>query len=369
VDPTEQAGTTTALDKHACPACGAQAVWNPARRALVCSYCGTEAPGELDTDSGKIVEIDLVQTLRSMPDDERGWQAAKRSVQCKSCHAVSVFDPDRVAQNCEFCGSPELVDYEEIKSPIRPQSVLPFIVDQGKVRESIRAWYAARWFAPGKLKNKALVDTVHGVYLPYWTFDAAAECDWTAEAGTTHYTTQSYTDSRGNRRQRRVEHVTWRPASGTVRHFFDDQPVPGSRGVDGDLLRRIQPFPTADLVPYDTAYLSGFVVEHYQVVLVDAARQAREAMVERLRQMCIREIPGDRHRNLQLSPRFAGQTFKHILVPVWLLTYDFGRRPYQVLVNGYTGAIAGRYPKSPWKIFFLILALALVALGIVYFGR
>ena len=68
----------------------------------------------------QIHEIDLVATLRELPDEQRGWQAEKRSVQCQSCRAVMVFDPTRVGQNCEFCGSPALVDYNEIKAPIRP---------------------------------------------------------------------------------------------------------------------------------------------------------------------------------------------------------------------------------------------------------
>ena len=69
-----------------------------------------------------------MRALREMPDDARGWQAEKRTVQCQSCKAVSVFDPERVGQRCEFCGSPALVDYTEIKAPIRPQSLLPFKV-------------------------------------------------------------------------------------------------------------------------------------------------------------------------------------------------------------------------------------------------
>ena len=55
---------------------------------------------------------------------------------------------------------------QEIKAPIRPQSLLPFKVAQTQVREQIRRWYASKWLAPGKLKSRALVDTVHGIYLP-----------------------------------------------------------------------------------------------------------------------------------------------------------------------------------------------------------
>jgi hypothetical protein len=61
--------------------------------------------------------------------------------------------------------------------------------------------------------------------------------------------------------------------------------------------------------------------------------------------------------NLQVSIQWSGQTFKHILVPIWLLTYDYGRKSYQVVINGYTGAIAGGRPYSFLKIFFAVLAV------------
>jgi len=351
-----------AIEKHPCPACGAQAEWDPSKQKLVCPFCGTEAPYVVDKDTGKIQELDLVSALRAIPDEQRGWQTERRSVQCQSCKAVMVYDPALVGQNCEFCGSPALVDYQEIKSPIRPQSLLPFKVTLAEVRDHMRGWYAGRWFAPNALKNRALVDQTKGMYLPYWTFDAHAECPWRAEAGYYYYVQEEYTDNEGKRQTRQVQKVRWEPASGHVSHFFDDEPVSGSRGVDAGLLRGIEPFPTKELVPYDTAYLSGYVVEHYQVVLLDAARQARERMTGELRALCSSEVPGDTQRNLEIFPTYSAETFKHILVPVWLLTYTYGRRVFQVVANGYTGAISGRYPKSPWKIAVAVFFAIVVAI-------
>jgi Zn finger protein HypA/HybF involved in hydrogenase expression len=350
-----------ALEKHACPACGAQAEWNPAKQRLVCPYCGTEAPYVLEKDTGKIHEIDLVKTLRELPESLRGWKDDRRSVQCQSCKAVMVFDRARVGQNCEFCGSPALVDYHEIKAPIRPQSVLPFRISQSQVRETIRQWFGSLWFAPNKLRSRALVDTVHSVYIPYWTFDAQVHCPWNAEAGHYYYVNEEYRDSQGRAQVRQVRHVRWEPASGIVDHFFDDEPVPGTQGVPLPLLRQIEPFPTTtDLVPYDTGYLSGFVVEHYQVVLLDAYERSQEQMRDKLMALSAAQIPGDTHRNLRIAPDFSSQTFKHVLVPIWLLTYTYGPTTFQVVVNGYTGRMAGSYPKSPWKILAAVLLVLLV---------
>lgn len=286
--------------------------------------------------------------------------APRRSVQCKSCHAIMVYDAARVGQNCEFCGSPALVPYDDIKSPVKPEGVLPFRVDRNSVRDDIRRWWRSKWLAPGRLAKTALVDTVHSLYIPYWTFDARAHCPWEAEAGHYYYVDVEGRDSKGRSVMRRERRVRWEPASGVVEHTFDDDLVPGTTGVDRDLLKQIEPFPTSECVPYDTAFLSGHVVEHYQVALTEAAGDSESQMRSALERLCAQQVPGDTYRNLVIHPTFSARTFKHLLVPIWLLVYMFGSRSFQVVVNGYTGRMAGRYPYSPWKIAALIV-LAIVA--------
>lgn len=344
-------GVADARAKYHCPACGGQANWNPAKHALVCPFCGTESPADLEERGAdtSIVEHDLAEALRSIPDSARGWHAEKTSVRCQSCDAVSVFDANKVAQRCEFCGSAQLVPYEQVKDAFTPESLLPLKVAEPRARDLIRAWYRNRWFAPNTLRTKALTDTARGIYLPYWTFDAKAHASWTAESGT-------YT---GKDRKS----VRWTRASGELSHVFDDDLVAASKGVNPAYLRGAEPFPTETLIPYDPGYLAGWTVERYQIDLVHAAAQSRKQMESALRAMCGRQVPGDTQRNLQVRSTFSDQRFKHILVPVWLLTYTFRGKTYQVVANGVTGKIAGGRPWSWVKI-----ALAVVAgLVVLYF--
>jgi len=346
----------TAREKFACPACGAEAHWNPTKQALICPYCGTESPVELKTrsDGTVIAERDLAAALKSIPASARGWRTATTSVRCQSCRAISVFDPDKIGKRCEFCGSSALVPYEQVDDPFSPESLLPFKIDETRSRELIRDWYGRQWLAPNAFKNKALVDTVRGLYLPYWTFDAKADARYTAEAGTYYYT-----GSGKNRRR----HVRWRPTSGAISHVFDDDLVCASVGVNGAMLRKIEPFPTDSLIPFDPGYLAGWTVERYQIDLVAAAEKSREQMLATLRQMCASDIKADTYRNLNVNATFSHETFKHILVPVWLLTYVYRVTTYQVLVNGVTGSITGSRPWSWIKIALLVL-LGLVILAI-----
>jgi hypothetical protein len=345
-----QLSELSAQQKLACPACGGEAQWNPAKRALVCAYCGTESPYELK-EGGEAIEHDLVAALKAIPPNARGWQDDRRAVRCQHCQAISVFSGAQQGKACDFCGSTALVPFEETGDIIRPETLLPFAVDEPGARERVRKWYGSRWWAPNNLNQKALTDTLHGVYLPYWTFDAQVDARYTAQAGT------YYQDSNKKRA------VRWRPVSGRIGHFFDDTLVCASRGVQPHLMRAVEPFPTTtdQLKPYDPGYLSGWTVERYQLDLVGAAEQGRQRMLGAIRSMCAQDIRADTHRNLQVDAQFSQQTFKHVLLPIWLVGYQYGARDFQVVINGATGQVAGEYPKSWVKIALAVVAAVIVA--------
>ena len=354
------------VKKHPCPECGANLEWSAARQSLQCPYCGTLVPWSDKTREqlgSSVAEQDLQAALNN-PSAGRGWGAQRREVQCQNCRAISVFVDGRVAQRCDFCGSPAIVAHTGGGEAITPQSILPFKISDGQIRDRIRQWYGSRWFAPNKLKTAALTDTLHGIYLPYWTFDAHASAQWQAQAGYYYYTTETYRDNNGNVQTRQVQHTRWEPAAGQLQHFFDDALVPGTAGVHRALLRQIEPFPTTtDLQPYSPEFVRGWTVERYQINLGQAAKINEEDMDHTLRSLCIRQIPGDTWRNLSMQRQYQGRSFKHVLVPVWLVSYTYGAKTFQIVANGYTGAIAGERPYSWVKISLAVLA-ALLFLGL-----
>lgn len=362
----------SALRKHPCPECGGDAEWNAAKQALACPYCGTILPWSDGDDplGAGIVEHDLAAALagaagRSGPGGE------KRAVRCESCRAISMFDPEHTAQRCDFCGSPAIVPADNLADAITPESLLPAAVPEPRVRDQLREWYRSRWFAPNKLKRSALTDTLRGIYLPYWTFDAHVDAAWTAQSGYYYYETERVRGADGKTQTRQVRKIRWQPSSGERSHFFDDDLVPGTAGVHTALLRKVEPFPTLeDLKPYDPAYVRGWTVERYQLDLRQACATSKEQMDAVIHQLCARDVPGDTHRNLEVASTYRGRTFKHILVPVWLVSYTYGPKSFQVVVNGYTGKMAGEHPLSWIKITLAVLA-AIIGIGIllVLFNR
>jgi len=341
--------------------------WSAAKQSIACPFCGFIPKEQPATAAAavSVIEHDLESALGAVGDERRGYGASTIKVKCQSCDAISVFEPTRVAQRCEFCGSPSIVPYQETRDAITPESLLPVKLAESRVRDVIKQWVASRWFAPDNLKSGALTDTLKGIYLPYWTFDATAHSDWTAMSGEYYYTTENYTDSKGQRQTRQVRQTRWYPSSGQVDYFFDDDPVPGTVGVRMDLLRKIEPFPTKELQPYDPAFVRGWTVERYQVDLRKASETNRQQMDQDMIARCSSQVPGDTHKDLNVRTQYSARTFKHVLVPVWLVTYTFGSKTFQMIVNGYTGTTAGDRPISWIKVFFYVILPSIVILLVI----
>jgi len=102
---------------------------------------------------------------------------------------------------------------------------------------------------------------------------------------------------------------------------------------------------------------------------VAAAQHSREVMDAKLRQLCVEQIPGDTYRGLEVAADYSAQTFKHVLLPIWLLSYQYGGTTYRIVANGFNGALAGKYPKSWIKIGFLVFAILILVLIIFAFAE
>ena len=50
--------------------------------------------------------------------------------------------------------------------------------------------------------------------------------------------------------------------------------------------------------------------------------------------------------------------WKHVLLPMWTVTYTHADKPYTVLVNGQNGRVHGQAPYSWIKILLLIAGIA-----------
>ena len=191
-----------------------------------------------------------------------------------------------------------------------------------------------------------------GIYVPYWTFDAATRSDYSGERGTVYHT--------GSGKNRRT-HVRWHGVRGRVARAFDDILVLASPSLPRAHTDALEPWDLAGLEPYQPEYLAGFLAEAYRVDLTDAYEIARAHMDAIIQRDVRFDIGGDRQRIHQIRTEVADVTFKHVMLPVWTAAYRFRGQSFRFVVNGRSGRVQGERPWSPWKIGFAILAGLIVA--------
>jgi DNA-directed RNA polymerase subunit RPC12/RpoP len=353
-----------------CAQCGAQLRYAPGQTELTCENCGhvqsitaagprrrARALGELDLGRG--LQDDL-------PDND---MAEVRTTSCPSCGAQVEFTGATHATECAFCASPVVVD-TGTQRHIKPQAVLPFTLTEDEARTAMIGWMGSLWFAPGTLleyarKGRALT----GIYVPFWTFDASTRSSYSGQRGEYYYETRTVTvrvNGRMEQRQERVRHTRWYPASGRVARDFDDVLVMASTSLPSRLGNELTPWDLTALEPYAPEYLSGFQAEGYTIPLADGDREAKSRMAAIIEQDVRRDIGGDEQRVHDVDTDYSDETFKHILLPVWMAAYKYNGKSFRFLVNGQTGEVQGERPWSIWKIGFTVLLVAALVVGAIY---
>ncbi|MEO6325456.1 MAG: zinc ribbon domain-containing protein [Thermoanaerobaculia bacterium] len=353
-----KARTESKARNFPCAACGADVLWDPSAASLKCPYCG--AVRALPASAATLVEHPIDEALRA--PREVGWGAARKAVKCGRCGAVTTFAVGVSAAACAFCGASAVIESPLNATMVRPEGLLAFAVDRNNAVGKFRTWISGLWFRPNALKSQSSVTGMSGVYVPYWTFDAATRSAWTAEAGF-HYQVQVQAVENGQTVMRSETRTRWEPAEGMLDRLFDDVAVEASKGLTRSLAESIEPFPTAALVPYEPAYLAGFLAEEYALGVHDAVAIARQRMADEIRAACAAAVPGDTYRDLEVHTDYAGVSYKNALLPIWIAAYQYAGKPYRFLVNGVTGKVAGEAPYSWVKITLAVLA-ALVLLAV-----
>ena len=347
-----------ATNAYSCDNCGAPLVYQPGSNHLVCKHCGTVK--EISQGENLIEESDFNEYLENF--EEENLETTKVVI-CSNCKATPTVDENLQSMLCPYCGSPLVASDIHQERYIKPDYVFPFQIEKGQVNSILAAWIKGRWFAPNKLQKAALdALNIHGVYMPYWTYDADAVTDYTGQRGDAYYVTV------GSGKNRRTERrIRWSYASGRVQNFYDDVLVAGSRTLNSKILSDMGGWDTHNVLKINDSYLIGFVTEKYQINLRDAFVTA-QSMIESSERNNVRyDIGGDEQRIHSMDTKYYNVKFKHVLLPIYVCAFRYRDKLYTFYVNGATGKLSGERPYSKVKIFFAVLAGLIAALAFYYF--
>lgn len=344
-----------------CPSCGSRLHYSASTKKITCEYCGYLE--DVNEANDKVVEKSLHDAIAKVTDFIPE-QTGKRVYDCVNCGANFMVDSDQVRINCGFCGSTKVNVEAFDHQYIEPSGIVPFYVSRSEADNIFKKWVSRGWFHPSKLKKLDEVEQLHGVYLPFWTFDAQADAEWSGEAGHYYYETKMVRVN-GKMQQKRVRKIRWTYRSGRLSHFFDDILVVAANGLTQKDVERILPFRLSEVVNFDPRLMVGWEAEIYNVEVDDGYKRGEVIMDYKLRNMCSAQLGGDTQRNLHVTNNKYNQTFKHIILPIWLCSYYYNNKLYHFTINGQTGKVYGKKPYSWWKIGFAVLLCVLFILGVV----
>ena len=341
-----------------CPNCGATITFDPASGMMHCDYCGYSRELPKPDAENEICEMDFESALHTASFN---WGEQKKSVQCKQCGAVTIYDALETAAVCPFCGSTSVMPAAN-SDTIAPGGVCPFVLTKENAGERFTSWLKKKWFAPRKAKKNARPDAFQGIYLPYWTYDAQTTSNFTARAG--------YDRTVRDRDGKSRTETDWRRVSGVYQKFFDDTTVMASKRHEDSFVTDCEPFDFSKLVPYSPQVVAGFVAERYSIGLKEGWEQAQHTIQSDLRtdiaQYVKRHWRADRADSVRFSTIFSNITYKYLLVPVWISSFRYKEKVYQFVVNGQTGRVGGKAPVSFWRVLWAILIGAGIIAGLYF---
>ncbi len=356
------------LQEYKCPNCGGYIEFSSDSGKMKCPYCDSEF------DVEELKHIDDILDGEETNESENATQTESefspggkwaegetdnmRVYVCNSCGGEIVADETTGATHCPFCSNP-VVMMGQFSGELKPDFVIPFKLDKNAAKKALENHISKKHFVPKIFKDKNHIDEIKGVYVPFWLFDGKTYGDAHFE-GTR---TRMWSDSRFDYVETSYYNLR---RSGTV--AFSNIPVDGSSKMPDDLMESIEPFDFSEAVDFQTAYLSGYLADKYDVDDKQSRERANERM-KRSTQDALREviIGYDSVRPLSCDVSYTNSKAKYALYPVWILNTSCGDKNYKFAMNGQTGKLVGNVPTDKKKatLVAFLLALGYTALAMI----
>ncbi len=350
--PLPKVETVATPGTYNCPNCGATTRYDVSAGGVACEYCGYTAPVQAKAIGRAAEEAEF--TLDTWQKAEQGWGIERQALHCENCGAFLTLSESALSTTCPFCASNRVTLRVAAQDALRPRFVIPFRIPIETVHVKTQEWMGKGWFHPAELTHSAIIQRFSDIYLPFWTFDADISAQWQAEVG--YERQESYYDA-GDKSWKTRTVIDWRWEDGNVSLAIDDLVIVGSSRLSHIILERLYPFNLNELVTYSPDYLAGWQAQAYDVTLPVAWEKGKEDMRERARKACYTDIPTHHVRNFSMTADFANETWRYILLPVYVAAYQFEGKVFQVMVNGQTALVAGQKPVAWWKIWLAIAAM------------
>ena len=347
-----------ALQEYKCPCCGGAITFDSGLQKLKCPYCDTEFEVETLINYDQDLNTDSNDTLTWESRPENQWLPGEtdgmRIYVCKSCGGEVIGDETLAATACPYCGNP-VVMMGQFRGELKPDLVIPFKLDKEAAKRGLSEHLTGKRLLPKVFRSQNHIDEVKGIYVPFWLFDSKAN-------GTIRYKAtkiRSWSDSRYHYTETSYFSVV---RGGTLE--FENVPADGSSKMPDDLTESLEPYDLKDAVDFQTAYLSGYFADKYDV----NAEQCEERINARVKKSTEAAFASTVEGYSTVVPEGGSVNCingraKYVLLPVWLLTTTWNGQQYIFAMNGQTGKFVGNLPmdKGAFARYFFSIAAAVAA--------
>ena len=335
------------LQQYKCPCCDGSIEFDSELQKMSCPYCGSE----FEMEALKAYD----EELNSQPQENMTWDtnpgnewtegetAGLRVYTCQTCGGEIVADETTGATACPFCGNP-VVMMGQFAGNLKPDLVIPFKVDKKQAIAALQNHYKGKLLLPKVFKDQNHIKEVKGLYVPVWLFDTEADAYVRYRASRV----RSWSDSEYRYTETSFYSVTRAGCIG-----FENVPVDGSTKMDDALMESIEPYNIAEAVDFQTAYLSGFLADKYDVDAEASIDRANQRIKRSTEDAFAATVVGY-HTVTPVSSNIclSNGRARYALYPVWILNTQWNGTKYTFGINGQTGKIVGDLPMDKgafWK--------------------
>lgn len=333
---------------YKCPSCGAPLNFSGESQSLKCGSCGETFDIKAVKAFNEADAIGNNESLNWEEDETSGsgdWKEGEtdslRVFECPSCAAEIVGDSSMGATECIYCGNPSIIP-NQFAGQYRPDYVIPFKVEKEKAMEAFREYCKNRPLLPDDYASDERVEKISGVYVPFWLFDCTVKAD------------MSFTGEKikkwkeGQYRITETSYYTMRRV-GTM--AFEQVPVDASKKIDNVLTESIEPFNYDEAVDFETAYLSGYLADKYDVESSSAEKRANKRIKGTVNHR-VRNSTNPLQNVVKTSSdiKLYDGHKRYVLLPVWFLNTKYENKDYIFAMNGQTGKFVGNLPISKKKL-------------------
>ncbi len=356
------------LIQHKCPACGASIEFNSESQKMSCPFCDSEL------DIAALLAKD--EELNNVQDNQMEWETTPseewrpgetdgmRIYICQSCGGEVIGDETLAATKCPYCDN-NVIMTEQFGGDLRPDYVIPFKLSKEDAIAGLKKHVEGKKLVPKIFKDENHIEEIKGIYVPVWLFDTDVEANIKYLATRTHV----WSDSNYNYTETSYFSVT---RAGTI--GFTNVPVDGSTKFADDIMESLEPYDFSEAVDFQTAYLSGYLADRYDVNSEESIARANDRIKTSTEEVFRSTVSG----YVSVTPEntainLSNSHCKYALYPVWILNTKWEDKNYTFAMNGQTGKFVGDLPydkKKYWLYFGLIaggIAAAIIIIALLIF--